>query len=71
MVKNLSANSGDIRDTGSSPGLGRSPGRGKPTPLFLHGESHGQRRLVVYSPWVHKELDMTEVNEQAHDSQSN
>ena len=29
VVKNLPANSGDIRDTGSIPGLGRSPGRGE------------------------------------------
>ena len=29
------------------------PGRRKwqPTPVFLPGESHGQRSLVVYSPW--------------------
>ena len=26
MVKNLPANAGDIRDAGSIPGLGRSPG---------------------------------------------
>ena len=31
-----------------------------PTPVFLLGEFHGQRRLVDYSPWGHKELDMTE-----------
>ena len=28
---------------------------------ILPGEFHGQRRLVVYSPWSHKELDTTEV----------
>ena len=28
VVKNLPANTGDIRDEGSTPGLGRSPGRG-------------------------------------------
>ena len=28
VVKNLPANAGDIRDTGSIPGLGRSPGEG-------------------------------------------
>ena len=28
MVKNLPANAGDIRDTGSIPALGRSPGGG-------------------------------------------
>ena len=31
-----------------------------PTPVFLPGESHGQRSLVGYSPWGHKELDTTE-----------
>ena len=25
-----------------------------PTPVFLPGESHGQRSLVGYSPWGHK-----------------
>ena len=33
----------------------------QPTPVFLPGESHGQRSLVGYSPWGLKELDMTEV----------
>ena len=32
----------------------------QPTPVFLPGESHGQRNLVGYSPWGRKELDMTE-----------
>ena len=27
---------------------------------ILPGESHGQRSLAGYSPWGHKELDMTE-----------
>ena len=30
------------------------------TPVFLPGEFHGQRSLAGYSPWGHKELDMTE-----------
>ena len=30
------------------------------TPVFLPGEPHGQRNLAGYSPWVCKELDMTE-----------
>ena len=29
-------------------------------PVFLPGESHGQKSLVSYSPWGHKELDATE-----------
>ena len=29
-------------------------------PVFLSGKSCGQRSLVGYSPWGHKELDTTE-----------
>ena len=32
----------------------------QPTPVFLPGESHGQRCLVGYSPWGRKESEMTE-----------
>ena len=32
----------------------------QPTPVFLPGKSHGRRSLVGYSPWGHKESDMTE-----------
>ena len=47
-VKNMPANAGDIRDAGSIPGLGRSPGEG---PLvFLSPESHGQGSLAGYGP---------------------
>ena len=28
-------------------------------PVFLPGEFHGQRSLVGYRPWGHKESDMT------------
>jgi len=31
----------------------------QPTPVFLTGEFHGQKNLVSYNPWVHKELDTT------------
>ena len=31
-----------------------------PTPVFLPGEFHGQGSLAGYSPWGHKESDMTE-----------
>ena len=56
----------NAREAGSYPGSGRSPGGGhghpyKNTPVFLPRESHGQRSLVGYSPWGHKEVDMTEV----------
>ena len=33
MVKNMLANAGDIRDVGSIPGSGRSPGGGNSNPL--------------------------------------
>ena len=33
VVKNSPANTGDIRDVGSIPGSGRSPGRGHGNPL--------------------------------------
>ena len=33
VVKDLSANAGDIKDTGSVPGLGRPPGGGYSNPL--------------------------------------
>ena len=31
-----------------------------PSPEFLHGDIHGQRSLVGYSPWGRKESDTTE-----------
>ena len=33
----------------------------QPTPVFLPGESHGERSLVGCSPWDCKELDTIEV----------
>ena len=34
------------------------------TPVFLPGESHGQRSLADYSPWDHEEFETTEATEQ-------
>ena len=34
----------------------------QPIPVFLPGKSHGQRSLVGYSPWGHKESDMTSLS---------
>ena len=44
------------------PWVGKIPWRWKwqPTPVFLPGESHGQRSLVDYSPQGRKEWDTTE-----------
>ena len=38
---------------------GKMPWRRKwqPTPVFLPGQSHGQRSLVGYSPWGRKDSD--------------
>ena len=62
MVNSPPATAGDTRDVGLIPGLGTSPGvgNGKPTSVFLPGKFHEQRSLVGYSPWGHKELDMTQ-----------
>ena len=42
---------------------GKFPWRTKwqPTPVFLPGESHGQRRLAGLQSMGYQELDMTEV----------
>ena len=53
VVKNPPAKAGDTRDSrdiGSIPGWGKIPWRRKwqPTPVFLAGESHGQRSLMGY-----------------------
>ena len=58
VVKNLSTNAGDVRDMGSIPGLGRSPGGGHGNPLLYSclENPHGQRSLVGYSPWGHKRV---------------
>ena len=48
-------------DQGLIPGLGKVSGEGNGyPPEFLSGEFHGQRSLAGYSPWDHKESDMTE-----------
>ena len=46
-----------------NPCVGKIPWRRKwqPTLVFLPGDSHGQRSLVDYSPWGHKELDTTKA----------
>ena len=53
-------NAGEL--TGFDPWVGKIPWRREwqATPVFLPEEFHGHRNLVGYSPWGHKELDMTE-----------
>ena len=44
-----------------NPWVGKIPQSRKwqPTPVFLLGDSLGQRSLAGYCPWGHKESDMT------------
>ena len=63
VVKKAPANAGDVRDTGSIPGLGRSPGGGDGNPLqysCLENPLDRERSLAGYSPWGCKESDTTE-----------
>ena len=53
MTKNPPDIAGDIRDVGSIPGSGISPGGGNGCLLQyppISGESHGQSSLAGYSP---------------------
>ena len=49
------------------PWVGKIPWRRawQPTPVFLPGDSHGQRSPVGYSPWGCKESDTIETTEHA------
>ena len=57
--KESTCNAGDL---GSIPGSGRSPGgmHGNLLQYSCLENSHGQKSLVGYSSWGHKESDMTE-----------
>ena len=52
MVKNLPAKAGDVRDTGSIPGLERSPAGGRDNPLqyscLENSMDRGARRATVH-----------------------
>ena len=52
----------NVEDLGFIPGLGISPGGGHGNPLQYSclENPHEQRSLAGYSPWGHKESDMTE-----------
>ena len=62
MVRNPLDNAEDIRDKGLIPGSVRSPraGHGNPLQYSYLENPHGQRSLAGYSPWGHKESDVTE-----------
>ena len=61
--KESACNAGNIKDTGSIPGLEHPLEKGMATHsrLLLPGESNGQRSLVHYRPWGCRKSDMTEV----------
>ena len=63
MVKNLPAPAEDIRDSGSIPGLERSPGGGHGNPLQYSCLENPIDRgnPAGYNPYGLTELDMTEV----------
>ena len=65
LIKNPPTNAGD---SVSIPGSGRSPGEGNGTPLQYSclENSMGQRSLLGYSPWDHKESDTTKHTHSTH-----
>ena len=62
VVKNLPAKAGNTKRHRLYLWVGKMPWSRKqhPIPVFLPGKFHGQRSLVSYSPWGHKESDMTD-----------
>ena len=62
VVKNLPANAGEVRDIGSFPGSGRSPGGGNGNPLQYSCLENPMDR-EVWQDTVHgvTESDMTEI----------
>ena len=62
MIKNLPANTGDIKDASLIPGLGRSPGGGKSNPLQVSCLENPMDR-GAWQPTVHGGLKMLNVTE--------
>ena len=63
--KESACNAGD----GFDPWVRKIPWRREwlPTPVFLPGKSYGQRSLMSYSSWGHKESDVTkQLSTQQH-----
>ena len=55
VVRNPSANAGDVRDKGSIPGLGRSPGGGHDNPLSF---------LTWRIPWTEEPGELQSLGSQ-------
>ena len=69
MVKNPPAMQVDIRDPGSIPKLGRSPGDGNGNHSNI-GNGEGQGSLACCSPWGLKGLDTTEQKNRNNNNSS-
>ena len=72
LVKNPPANEGDIRDSGSIPELGRSPGGGRSNPLQHSCLENPMDRTACQATvhGGHKESDMPEATECTGKSQA-
>ena len=67
VERKLPASAGDIRDADFIPGSEDAVRRKwQPTPVFLPGESHGQKSLAGYSLWGRKESGTTEPFNTTH-----
>ena len=62
LVKTLPANADRHKRCGFTLRVGKisSSRKWQPTPVFLSEKFHGQRSLVRYNPWGHKESNTTE-----------
>ena len=61
VVKNLTASAGELRDAGTIPGSGRSPGGGNGNPLQYSCLENPMNReaWAGYSPWGPQKSDTT------------
>ena len=64
VSKESACNAGDAGRPNFNPWFGKIPWRRarQPAPVFLPGESHGQRSLVGYSPWGCKGSELKRLN---------
>ena len=68
MVKESTCQCRRLKICGLDPWVRKIPWRRKwqPTPVLLPGEAHGQRGLVGYSPWGHRESDTPDHTHTPH-----
>ena len=68
IVYILNLNWADLEWLGFNPWVGKIPWRRKkqPTPVSLPGKFHGQKSLVGFSPWGHKQDTTEQLTEHTH-----